>query len=867
MKFRFPKPEKAMWGTLLYCLLLPVYLELMLHLFVYKSVGARIVYPFLFALAAGMALFILLSVFPVKVNRILAIVLTSLLVLFFEIQFVYNSIFGEFMSLWQVTFGAEAVANFWYQMLYGIWKAILKILVLLLPIPAVSVLAGKKLLHFPRVPWQYPVCAGVLFFALHYAALGVMLLNNRSAYSAYRLYTNSNTATEISVKNIGLLSTTRVECKYVLFREKPTQEQTVSYPEKTETAVIEQEAEAEYNMLDLDFDALAASTDDAALKKLDAYFAGVKPTSKNEYTGLFEGYNLITICAESFSPYLIDKERTPALYALSHSGFLFENYYGTFGSNTTNGEYAYCMGLYPDLTREKSTASFYASRDNYLPFCLGNEFKTLSAKAWAYHNYTGEYYSRNITHPNMGYTFQSANDGLDIPLTWPTSDLDMMKASVDDYIDSGDQFCAYYMTFSGHYQYDWDNPMSAKNRAVTDGLSCSDTVKAYIACNMELEYAMEYLLQRLDAAGIADRTVIVLTNDHYPYGLTEEEYNELAGKQVDTTFEKYRNSFICYVPGMQVPVETYCSTVDILPTLLNLFGFDYDSRLLVGRDALSPEALNAAVLSDQSFVTADFGFDASSGELTAFTDKTPDESAAEAMQKQIALDFQVSADVLNNDYYAHAVLGLVQTDSAAADDAYSFTDLPETLTLAALDYVYDNGYMDPVSDTAFGFDLDCTYAEFLDVLYRIAGSPDMGEAATVYVGWNKAVTGAYAPAVKWAKAQSLIDPGLKDMGDDTVITRAQAAVTLRRFAAMLGYDTAADEASLAQDQADYPSLTQEELASLAWAYQSAVMRAGGTLASAFDAAGTAMSRFYVVSAVYNFDLYFLETASDSASAD
>ena len=104
-------------------------------------------------------------------------------------------------------------------------------------------------------------------------------------------------------------------------------------------------------MLDLDFDALAASTDDAALKKLDAYFAGVKPTSKNEYTGLFEGYNLITICAESFSPYLIDKERTPALYALSHSGFLFENYYGTFGSNTTNGEYAYCMPAKPQRIR------------------------------------------------------------------------------------------------------------------------------------------------------------------------------------------------------------------------------------------------------------------------------------------------------------------------------------------------------------------------------------------------------------------------------------------------------------------------------------------------------------------------------------
>lgn len=74
-------------------------------------------------------------------------------------------------------------------------------------------------------------------------------------------------------------------------------------------------------------------------------------------------------------------------------------------------------------------------------------------------------------------------------------------------------------------------------------------MKAYIACNLELENALTYLMDRLEQAGVADKTCIVLTNDHYPYGLTEEEYNELAGQEMDLTFEKYRNSFICYVPG------------------------------------------------------------------------------------------------------------------------------------------------------------------------------------------------------------------------------------------------------------------------------------------------------------------------------
>ena len=180
---------------------------------------------------------------------------------------------------------------------------------------------------------------------------------------------------------------------------------------------------------------------------------------------------------------------------------------------------------------------------NYLPFCLGNALKEMGYQTWAYHDYIGDFYNRNITHANMGYTFQAADSGLDIKIDWPSSDLEMMQASVDDYIGSETPFHAYYMTFSGHYQYNWDNAMSAKNKDVVKDLPDSEPVKAYIACNLELEYALEYLTQRLKAAGIADKTCIVLTNDHYPYGLTETEYNELAGQTLDTTFEKYRNSF------------------------------------------------------------------------------------------------------------------------------------------------------------------------------------------------------------------------------------------------------------------------------------------------------------------------------------
>ena len=49
--------------------------------------------------------------------------------------------------------------------------------------------------------------------------------------------------------------------------------------------------------------------------------------------------------------------------------------------------------------------------------------------------------------------------------------------------------------------------MSAKNHDAVKDLPYSEPVKAYIACNLELEYAMQDLLQRLENAGIADRTL------------------------------------------------------------------------------------------------------------------------------------------------------------------------------------------------------------------------------------------------------------------------------------------------------------------------------------------------------------------------
>ena len=699
----------GLWNTwrknlLLFCLT-GVYVELCLHLCVFGSMDRYAGYPVLFGLLGGALCTLVVSSLPKVLRQITGLLLVAAQVMLAEVQLVYHCIFGDFMPVSQIGMGGNVVVNFNSQLLYGIRQNLLKILLLLLPLIVVIlclILRRAQALKL-RLRWKQALASFAVLLALLLTVTGLMYVGRDNAFSVYRTFTNVNTSTDSSYKKIGMLATTAQELRYMLFSGSGSGSIMITPSSLNISDVPRTYSSNSYNVIEsIDFTALADSTDSDILKATDEYLANATPTRKNNYTGLLKDYNLITICAESFCPWFISEELTPTLYKLSHTGILFENYYGTFQSVTTNGEYTMCMGLYPDMSRTKTDSSFNVAGTNYLPFCLGNALKGMGYQAWGYHDYIGDFYNRNITHANMGYTFKAADSGLAMKIDWPSSDLEMMEASVDDYINSGEPFHAYYMTFSGHYQYNWDNAMSAKNRDAVKDLPYSEPVKAYIACNLELEYALEYLMQRLEEAGVADKTCIVLTNDHYPYGLTEDEYNELAGQTLDTTFEKYRNSFICYVPGLSenIVVDEYCSTADILPTLLNLFGVDYDSRLLAGTDVLS-SGLHVAVLSDKSFLTKTFRYDAGTETvIPADENTTVSDELAEAYRLYVDSRFQLSGNILNSDYYAHVFAR--ESSGGSLADTVVFTDIKSIFNQASVLYMYRKGYVDPETPDTFG---------------------------------------------------------------------------------------------------------------------------------------------------------------------
>ncbi len=405
------------------------------------------------------------------------------------------------------------------------------------------------------------------------------------------------------------------------------------------------------NIIEIDFEDLAENEKNKDIRTLHNYFSSVAATNKNEYTGKFEGYNLIMITAEGFSPYAVHKELTPTLYKLTNEGFIFNNFYtALWQTSTSDGEYTAMTSLIPVGAR-----SMYLSRKNLMPFALGNQFNCIGIESKAYHNHTYTYYERDKTHPNLGYDFKAKGNGLILDSdVWPGSDLEMVKNTVDEYIQE-EPFHIYYLTVSGHMNYTFvGNSMSFKNKDLVKDLPYSSDVRAYLACQIELDRALEELINRLTEAGIADKTVIALSADHYPYGWEKEKLEELAGHEIESNFDIYRNHFILWNPGMteKIIINKPASSLDIIPTLSNLFGLKYDSRLLMGRDILS-DSEPLVILSNRSFITDKVKYNSSTGEVINLSNEELTEDYVKNINAIIKNKFTVSKSILKNDYYRY----------------------------------------------------------------------------------------------------------------------------------------------------------------------------------------------------------------------
>ena len=183
-------------------------------------------------------------------------------------------------------------------------------------------------------------------------------------------------------------------------------------------------------------------------------------------------------------------------------------------------------------------------------------------------------------------------------------------------------------------------------------LKVSDKAKAYIATQIEFDRSIEALIKNLEASGKLDDTVIVITGDHYPYTLTIDEVNELSSYKRDGIVEVNRSNLIIYNSAMKekVTVDKVGSQIDVLPTLLNLFGIEYDSRLIVGKDILS-DYPGLATFSNRSWVSDKGTYFANQKKFVPKDGVQVDSDYVENMNVEVANRFTISNQIVNNDIY------------------------------------------------------------------------------------------------------------------------------------------------------------------------------------------------------------------------
>lgn len=623
--------EKNVWKTKsaeLSRWLLPVavcFLELLFHFWVGGSVSVPAFLNLIgFSLAFGSVLNLLAVVLPprgCKWASALSILLCAVVVM---TELLLEQAYGSFMRPTRILTGAAGVLSDYtdvvLEMILNNWW---RILIALIPV-ILAIVSGRPSREGKRrwivlslVCCLLGSCAGFGGMAMYPGGIDGFLsqYDFNAAIQEYGVIVSM--VTEIS----GLGN--QEDGMTLDFAEIPAPAepaQPVQNPEST-TETEEVKTYAPHVIPGLDFAALAKSEQNSAMQTLYSYMAAQSPALENEYTGLFKGKNLIFITAEAFNYTVIDPELTPTLYRLSTEGIEFTNYYEPLWTGcTSGGELVNLSGL--AMNCEMNTYS------KQKPFnTIGAQLMKEGYFSRAYHNNIYTFYDRHKTHVNLGYEeFIGMHNGLEegIQDVWPQSDLEMFDFTLPQYIDQ-QPFSIYYMTVSGHCRYNQlGNAQSKKNWDLVQHLPYSNGVKAYIACNLELEKGLASLVKQLEDAGIADDTVIVMAPDHYPYGLgrawglEHDGLAELYGVEKYDLFQRDKNTLIIWsgcLEDMDLKIDAPVCSVDILPTLSNLFGVTYDSRMSVGRDVLGTEEA-ISLWPDYSWVTEKGSYLASGRKFT-----------------------------------------------------------------------------------------------------------------------------------------------------------------------------------------------------------------------------------------------------------
>lgn len=604
---------------------------------------------------------LLISFLKRKYANIIVCVLLFLLGILFTAQGGMRNYLGTYMSLGTAS-QAHAIEYFigdfftslnpWFYMLF-----IIPILYVLYFIFLDKKFIDKSLKYKYNVVRCITVFVTIITCGLYYGTINFSFMQDKmQIVSNKELYKNPSMQ-NIAVSQYGLLGYEFLDIKSLVIKHEQTAETFAKYEPKEVTNYSR-------TIDDTAWDALQETETNKDYKTLNSYFMSKEITSKNDYTGMFKGKNLIVLMIESGSNVLKNyPEYFPNFAKLYNNGWSWENAFSPRNScSTGNNEMTGITSLYTI----NNTCTINTYKDNTYYESLFNLFNRANYHTSSYHDYTDHFYYRSIYHPNMGSQNYYDVNKLGIKLgseyqPWP-SDVELIEKAVPHFINE-DKYMAWLTTVSSHMTYKNSSKTGDMHLDLYKDEDWDMTAKRYMSKLKIVDNAIGELLQELEDNGKLEDTVIMLFADHYPYGLSNDAFSEIAKYDTSSNGDTDRTPFIIYNPSLEAKkFDDYTTFVNILPTLANLFALDYDPRLYGGTDLLSDSYEGIVVFADGSWRTDKAYYDATKSKINYIgADKYTDEEII-SINTKVKNEMKMDNLAIKTNYFAYLENGLKSSE-------------------------------------------------------------------------------------------------------------------------------------------------------------------------------------------------------------
>ena len=390
-----------------------------------------------------------------------------------------------------------------------------------------------------------------------------------------------------------------------------------------------------------------AFADTSALSdEIDAYFEEKPDHQGNDYTGILEGKNVIAVMLESIDDWLITPEVMPTLHAMMTNGINFTNLYTPdYASGYTfNTEFAFNLGVYPYSNGNVS----YALTRSTFPDSLANSFQAQGYLCNSFHEGEPDFYNRGPMHTAFGYNVYHCYR--DYPLTGVSVHDDTFLPKNDalwGIMTGTEPFCSFVITYTAHLPYAQDDFTVWCREQFPEYSSYGEELSGLYAKARITDEMFRLMLERLEAEGKLENTVFVCYADHYAYGVQDEALLQSKSEEAGSAILEKTPAFIWWSGCEGVTVDKVCQTVDLLPTVLNLFGMEVPKNIM-GSDILDDSYSGYAIFPYTTWVKD--GTYVKYGEVQWNESMTEEE--LKEMNAFVQRYYYINDAILEADYYA-----------------------------------------------------------------------------------------------------------------------------------------------------------------------------------------------------------------------